>query len=64
MEKFLLYVRGLSIKLQDRYVDVVRAHKNIETVKSTLTKLRADTENFHKKAYGEALLVRTSKCGH
>ena len=49
------YVRGLSVKLQGRYLDVVRAHKNIETVKSTLTKLRI--ENFHRKAYGEAILV-------
>ena len=56
-EKVLSYVRGLSVKLQGRYLDVVRAHKNIETVKSTLTKLRVDIENFHRKAYGEAILV-------
>ena len=63
-EKVLSYVRGLSVKLQGRYVYVVRAHKNIDTVKSTLTKIWADIENFHRKAYGEALLVLMSKSGH
>ena len=46
-EKVLSYVKGLSVKLQSRYVDVIHAHKNIENVKSTLGKLR----------YGEALLL-------
>ena len=48
--------RGFSVKLQGCYIDAVHAHKNIETVKSTLTKLEVDIENFHRKAYGEALL--------
>ena len=56
-EKVLSYVKGLSVKLQSRYVDVIRAHKNIENVKSTLGKLRSNVENFHRKAYGEALLL-------
>ena len=56
-EKVLSHVIGLSVKLQGCYVDGVRAHKNIETVKSTLAKLKADIENFHRKAYGQALLV-------
>ena len=53
-EKVLSYVKGLSVKLQSCYVDVIRAHKNIENVKSTL---RSNVENFHRKAYGEALLL-------
>ena len=53
-EKVLSYVKGLSVKLQGRYVDVIRAHEN---VKSTLAKLRSDIDNFHGKTYGEALLL-------
>lgn len=34
-QKVLSYTKGLSIKLQGRYVDVVRAHREIETVRST-----------------------------
>ena len=56
-EKVLSHVIGFSVKLQGCYVDGVRAHKNIETVESTVAKLRADIENFYRKAYGEALLV-------
>ena len=50
----LSYIKGLSVKLQGYYVDTIRAHEN---VKSTLGKLRSDVENFHRKAYGEALLL-------
>ena len=46
-----------TVKLQGRYIDFVCAHKNIETVESTLAKLRANIENFNRKAYREALLV-------
>ena len=53
----LSYVKGLSVKLQGRYVDVVRAHNNIENVKSTLAKLRSDVESFHRIAYEEVLLL-------
>ena len=56
-EKVLSYVKGLSVKLQGRYVDVVRAHNNIENVKSTLAKLRSNVESFHRIAYEEALLL-------
>ena len=31
----LAYTKGLSVKLQGRYVDVARAHREVETVKAT-----------------------------
>ena len=34
--------------LQGHYVDVVRAYKNIENVKCTISKLRSDADNFHR----------------
>ena len=46
-QKILSYIKALSVKLQGRYVDVVRAHREIENVKSTLNKLRSDVERFH-----------------
>ena len=47
-QKILSYIKGLSVKLQGRYVDVVRAYKNIENVKCTISKLRSDADNFHR----------------
>ena len=32
----LSYTKGLSVKLQGRYVDVVRAHNDVEAVKSAI----------------------------
>ena len=42
------YTKGLSIKLQGKYVDVARAHRNIEQVKSTLLNAWRNVESFHK----------------
>ena len=59
-EKVYLTSKGFqssSKVVMFRYVDVIHAHENIENVKSTLGKLRSDAENFHRKAYGEALLL-------
>ena len=46
--------KGLSIKLQGKYVDVARAHRDIEQVKSTLLNARRNVESFHKSIYGDA----------
>ena len=35
-QSVLAYTKGLSVKLQGAYVDVACAHREIETVKSTL----------------------------
>ena len=46
-QKILSYIKALSVKLQGHSVDVVCAHREIENVKSTLSKLRFDVERFH-----------------
>ena len=50
----LACTKGLSVKLQGRYIDVVRAHKDIEAVKSTLKEFRSNVESFHDRHYHEA----------
>ena len=57
-EKILAYTKGLSIKLQGRYIDAVRAHSDIESVKSTLSRCRSQVDDFHKRLYEEATQVR------
>lgn len=52
--KIVGYTRGLSVKLQGRYVDVVRAHKDIESVKVALKGTRSRVDNFHNHIYEEA----------
>ena len=39
--KILAYTKGHSVKLQGRYVDVVRAHQDIECVKTAITSVRS-----------------------
>ena len=50
------YTKGLSIKFQGKYVDV-RAHRDIEQVKSTPLNARRNIESFHKSIYGDAKRV-------
>ena len=49
--------KGLSIKLQGKYVVVACAHRDIELVKSTLLNARRNVESFHKSIYGDAKQV-------
>ena len=56
-QEVLGYTKGLSIKLQGKYVDVARAHRDIEQVKSTLLNARRNVESFHKSIYGDAKRV-------
>ena len=56
-QKILSYTKGLSTKLQGRYVDVVRAYRDIELVKTALKDCRSDCDSFHTRIYGEALGV-------
>ena len=56
-QKILSYIKALSVKLQGRYVDIVRAYREIENVKSTLNKLRSDVERFHTQTYNEVLVL-------
>ena len=45
------------MKLQGRYVNVVRAHEQIKLVKSTLTNARDNIDGFHSRVYAKALQV-------
>ena len=59
-QKVLSYTKGLSIKLQGRYVDVVRAYRDIELVKKTLKTSRSDIDAFHARIYEEVLAIAES----
>ena len=59
-KKILAYTKGLSIKLQGRYIDAVRAHSDIESVKSTLSRCRSQVDDFHKRLYEEAVQLGTT----
>ena len=54
-QKILAYVKGISVKLQGRYVDVVKAHQDIESIKSALKKARSTVDEFHGIVYDEVL---------
>ena len=54
-QTILACTKGLSVKLQGRYVDVVRAHKDIEAVKSVVKGFRSEVDSFHDRYYQEAL---------
>ena len=56
-QKLLGYTKGLSVKLQGRYSDVVRAHSDIEVVKSTLKGVRSGVNSFHERLYEECIQI-------
>ena len=49
--------KALSIKLQGRYVDVVRAHKEITFVQEVLQSARNTVDSFHSRIYASALAI-------
>ena len=54
-QRILAYTRGLSVKLQGRYIDAVCAHTDIESVKSVLKGCRSRVDDFHQRLYEEAV---------
>ena len=56
----LSYTKGLSVKLQGRYVDVVRAHNDVEGVKSTIKEARCKVDIWHARIYSEAIALAES----
>ena len=42
-QAMLAYTKGLSVKLQGRYNDVVRGHKDIEAVKSVVNGFKSES---------------------
>ncbi len=53
-QSVLAYTRALSVKLQGRYSDIVRAYREVDNVKSTVRDLRSNVDTFHARVYDEA----------
>ena len=60
MQNLLAYTKGLSIKLQGRYSDVSRAHREIELVKKNVQDICTKIEVFHNRIYKQAVLMAQS----
>lgn len=56
-QRVLAYTKGLSIKLQGRYVDVVRAHQDIEAVIDTLKGVRSRVDVFHTHTFQQVVTM-------
>ncbi len=53
-QSVLAYTRALSVKLQGRYSDIVRAYREVDNVKGTVRDLRSNVDTFHARVYDEA----------
>ena len=56
----LAFTKGLSVKLQGRYVDVAYAYRHVEDVKDILKQTRSMVDSFHNLVYKEALKLASS----
>ena len=56
-ERVLSYVKGLSVKLQGKSIDVVHAYRDISMVKAALKKARCGSEKFHEIVYSDAVAL-------
>ena len=54
-KEVLGYTKALSVKLQGRYIDVVKAFTEINTVKKTLNSTRSGINHFHRRVYSLAV---------
>ena len=59
-QKILAYIKGLSVKLQGWYTDVVGAHQEVEIVKSTLFHVQSGVDSFHAKVYDQVTQLSQS----
>ena len=59
-QKILAYTKGLSVKLQGRYMDVAQAHRDIECVKTAINGVRLRVDEFHSQVYQEVLVLSES----
>ena len=50
-QKILSYTKGVSVKLQGRYKDVIRAHQDIKDVIASLKEVRSRIDDFHSWRY-------------
>ena len=56
-KNILAYTKGLSVKLQGKWQDIIRAYNNIEAVKKVLQDARSKVEVFHTKWFDESTLL-------
>ena len=54
------YTKGLSVKLQGRYVDIARAHREISNLKTTLQKIRSNVNPFYTRTYDQNMTIAQS----
>ena len=57
MKDVLAHTKALSTRLQGRYIDIVKAYKEVEFVKSSLKGARDGVDGFHTRVYCTALQV-------
>ena len=59
-ERVLSYVKGLSVKLQGRSIDVAHAYQDISMVKAALQDARRGIDTFHEIVYSDAVALAHS----
>ena len=56
----LAYTKGLSVKLQGRWQDIIRAHDNIKSVRQSLEDARKNVDLFHSTWFQEASQIASA----
>ena len=59
-KEVLGYTKALSVKLHGRYIDVVKAFREINMVKKTLQSARSRIDQFHGQVYRSAVKLAES----
>ena len=59
-QNVLAYTKGLSVKLQGRYVDIARAHREISNLKATLQNIRSNVNSFHARIHSQSMTIAQS----
>ena len=59
-QNVLAYTKGLSVKLQGRYVDIARAHCEISNLKATLQNIRSNVNSFHARIHSQSMIIAQS----
>ena len=48
-----MYTKGLSVKLQGQYTDIVQAYCEVETIKSAMKCIQFNVDSFNARVYSE-----------
>ena len=59
-QNVLAFTKGLSKKLQGRYVDVAYVHQEISTIKTAVQEVRSNVYVFHEQIFKQATLLAGS----